>query len=337
MSHVLVASVIFASVLLTGCGATTHTVLPPAPPGPGVGVATLGLQLSGARPGLASVQFGVYVGVGQRGVVGGTFTDFLVPPALSGALYAPSGDGWWSVRGHLQNPWGVAAEPTVEAEVAYTLPSGDVVVRGGVGIVTAPPVLRGIRALAGVPQAASPPWRVVATAGVDATPGRALASVEVHAGLGRAVARNRVAAQHAALDSLGARLGGLRLGADRVGSVEPGEGWALVVATLRDGRTLTIAARDPYPDCHGCGYDLAVVHASRPTDRHRATWITLDGARRAYVVALDVDAILAMWRDERVLDLRPLPDAADRAARRVGWARDVSVMGGTAGSLADDE
>lgn len=326
------------AVWLAGCGATTHTALPPAPPGAGVGVGTVGLQISGARPSLASVQLGVYVGVGSRGVVGGTFTDFSFVPAVSAALYAPSGDGWVSARGHLQNPFGVAAEPTVEAELAYTLPSGDVVVRGGVGVVTEGPLLRLIRHAIGVPQAPALPPRVVLTAGVDATPGRALASVEVHAGLGRATARNRVARQHRDLDSLGAALGGLVLGPDRVASVEPGDGgWTLATVTLTDGRTLTIRTRDPYPDCQGCAYDLAVVRASRPTNAHRTTWVDLTDARRSYVLALDVDAILATWRDRRILDLPPLPDAADRAARRAPLWRDVSVMGGIAEPFVEAE
>jgi hypothetical protein len=48
-----------------------------------------------------------------------------------------------------------------------------------------------------------------------------------------------------------------------------------------------------------------------------------------------MDAVLAEWERDGVLRLAPLPDAADRAARRVRPGDDVSGSVGAAGSLED--
>ena len=315
---------------LLGCGSTTHTVLPPAPPGAGNGAVTIGLHWSPGRLSAPSFQMGLYAGVGGRGAVGGTITNVLLPSSLSGAVYAPSGEGWVSARAHVQNLLGEQTGPTYEVEAAYAPASGDITVRGGVGLVATPLFVQAVRrGVDGAPPAA--PVRPVLTLGADLRGGGALASVEAHLGLNRALARNVVAGQRHRLRSLSEALGGLVLTADDVASVDTGDGpFALATVSLRDGRTLTVAARDPYPDCFACGAALRRNGAYPAAPEARPVWISLDGPDRAgFAHALDVDALLTGWR-ERGVDLRLPPDAADRAASGVPLWHDLSILGGLA-------
>ncbi|MEL6615767.1 MAG: hypothetical protein AAFQ43_08520, partial [Bacteroidota bacterium] len=234
----------------------------------------------------------------------------------------------------------------------YSTASGDVTVRAGVGLVAVPPLHLLLRRDVSDLWPDLPP-RVVLTLGADAMPGLALASVEAHVGLNRALARNEIARQRHELAGLAEALGGLVLDGETVASVEasgetevPLEAlFALVTVRLRDGRVLTVASRDPYPDCFGCGSDLLRAGAYPATPEARPVWISLSGLPDqtnsvtspsiGFAHALDPDALLAAWRERGVLDLRLPEDAADRAASGVALWHDLSLLGGIADELSD--
>ena len=326
-------ALVLAALLLSGCGATTHTVLPPAPPGAGRVAATFGLQWSPGKMSFPSVQTGVYVGVGARGVVGGTITDFVLPSSASGAIYAPSGEGWVSARAHVQNLLGEQIGPTYEIEGAYAPASGEATIRAGLGVLAESPVVRAIRR--GVENARpAPPPRLVLTLGADAVPGRGLASAEAHLGLGRALARNEIARQRLDMRDVEAQLGDLDSTSVRSVARNEESLFNILTVTLRDGRTLSLNTRDPFPDCFSCALALRRAGAYPPSPGARGVWLSLSREGTfplMFPVALDPEAILATWRERGVIDLSLPPDAADRAASGAPLWRDVSLLIGVSG------